>query len=432
MVKISLGLGTNFGKKLDYLRKAVEKISIKIGTVKKISSIYQSRALLPRGAISSWDRDYYNIALEILTNLEPLALLDQLQMIEIELGRNKNHLAWSPRVIDIDILTYGDTSFDHPDLKIPHKKLLIRRFALEPLLEINPNWHYPNIKIDLHQQLKKLPLINHVPFSINGTKIMGVINLSRNSFSSGKTINSDNDFENQVIAMVYSGAEIIDIGAESTKPGAKIKTDQEVWKLLSPYLQRLESLLKNYHFPLTVEVSIDTYHYLVLKQALQFSCVSVINDVYGNNLLKIINLIKNSTVKYIFMNHCSLAGKNYLPIKNSLDHILKHANSQKIMLIKHGLKKCQLIFDLGIGFGKYPFQTRELLSKIGFIKKYLKLPILVGHSRKNSVAPFLYNSSISNKDIACAIITHSLCQQGVDYVRVHNISINVIAKNLYL
>ena len=430
MAKIILGLGTNFGKKLDYLRQAVEKLSIKIGTVKKISSIYQSKPLLPKGAISSWDKDYYNIAIEMLTHLEPLALLDRLQMIEIELGRKKNHLVWSPRVIDIDILTYGHKSFDHPNLKIPHKELLIRRFALEPLLEINPSWHYPNINIDLHQQLKKLPLINRVPFSIKGTKIMGVINLSRDSFSSGKNITSNSNFENQIIAMVYSGAEIIDIGAESTKPGAKIKTHQEVWKLLSPYLQRLESLLKNYNFPLTVEVSIDTYHYLVLKQALQFSCVSVVNDVYGNNLMKIINLIKNSTVKYIFMHHSGLAGTNYLPIKNSLDHVLKYANSKKIMLIKHGLKQCQLIFDLGIGFGKYPFQARELFFKVGFIKKYLKLPILVGHSRKSTASPFLHNSSISNKDIACAVITHNLCQQGLDYMRVHNINTNVIAKNL--
>ena len=428
MARVILGLGANLGKKLDYLRQAIAEIGIAIGSVNKISSVYQSKALLPKGAPSSWDKDYYNIAIEVTTHLAPLPLLHQLQAIEIQLGREKDHPMWSPRVIDIDILAYDNLHFDHPDLMIPHKGLLLRRFALEPLLEILPTWCYPNINIDLHQQLQKLPPIDFVPFSIKGTKIMGVVNLSRDSFSSGETVTDVDDFEKKIIAMVHSGAEIIDIGAESTKPNAKAKTPEAVWQLLSPYSQKLEDLLRRHEFPLTVEVSIDTYHTLVVEQALQFNCVSMINDIYGNNVPDIVNLIKDTAIKYIFMHHCGKAGTDYLPIEDCVDHILAYASAQKEILLGYGLQENQLIFDLGIGFGKYPFQAKRLLSQISYIKQHLKLPLLVGHSRKNSVAPFLHGATVNDKDIACAIITRDLCQQGVDYVRVHNVNINAVAR----
>ena len=428
MANVILGLGANIGKKLDHLRQAVAHIGIEIGFVAAVSSVYQSKALLPKDAPSSWDRDYYNIAIEVNTELAPLSLLHQLKNIEITLGREKDRPIWSPRIIDIDILAYEDLKFEHPDLTIPHKGLLLRRFALAPLLEICPKWRYPGVNIDLYWQIKELPQIDFAPFSIDGTKVMGVINLSADSFSCGHTVTNIDDFEKKIITMVYSGAEIIDIGAESTKPNATTKAPQEVWQLLSPYLEKLDRLLKHHDFPLTVEVSIDTYHYSIVEQATQFKCVSMINDIYGSHALEITRVIRDSNIRYIFMHHCGKAGINYLPIDHCVENTLAYASAQKDVLMSHGLSENRLIFDLGIGFAKRPFQVQALLSHAGHIKQKLNLPLLVGHSRKNSVAPFLRNATIKDKDIACAIITRDLCKQGVDYIRVHNVKINAMAK----
>ena len=111
MQNIVLGIGSNVGQKVLNLNQAISLINQKIGLVKKVSPIYQTKALLPPNAPSSWDIDYYNLCALLQTHLRPEDLLIKIKSIEVALGRNSNHAFWSPREIDIDILCFENLFF---------------------------------------------------------------------------------------------------------------------------------------------------------------------------------------------------------------------------------------------------------------------------------------------------------------------------------
>jgi 2-amino-4-hydroxy-6-hydroxymethyldihydropteridine diphosphokinase len=129
-----LGLGSNIGDKRNYLTEAKYLIAAKAGVILKESSIYASP---PWGDV---DQDeFLNQVIEIETVHPPLQLLYVLQDIERQLGKKKIR-NWGPRIIDIDILFYGTFKVDEPGLKIPHPQWKNRRFVLEPLKEILPDF----------------------------------------------------------------------------------------------------------------------------------------------------------------------------------------------------------------------------------------------------------------------------------------------------
>lgn len=133
-----LGLGANLGERVKTLRRAIECIK-KIPAVKllRVSSFYETEPWGVEG-----QPNYINAAAKIFTELEPLALLDELQRIEADLGRVR-HEHWGARTIDIDIL-YG-AEISHERLTVPHKFLFDRDFALVPLKEI-----FPSLECKLH------------------------------------------------------------------------------------------------------------------------------------------------------------------------------------------------------------------------------------------------------------------------------------------
>lgn len=135
---IVLGLGSNIGDRLSFLRLAVRQLSPFI-THLQCSPVYESPALLPVGAPAEWDIAYYNMAVRGETKLTPTELLQAVKQAEQAIGRQvRGH--WGPREIDIDILVYGDTVMDTPELTLPHKGLLSRDFALVPLADIAPEF----------------------------------------------------------------------------------------------------------------------------------------------------------------------------------------------------------------------------------------------------------------------------------------------------
>ncbi|WP_119343788.1 dihydropteroate synthase [Facilibium subflavum] len=429
MADVILGLGSNLGRKLDHLSQAIELIKEHVGVVKHISSVYQTKALLPEGAPKEWDLDYYNIALQVKTHLTPLALLDALQEIEQKLGREKDHEFWSPRQIDIDILTFDHQAISHERLIVPHEGLLKRRFALAPLLEIVPNWQYPGQSIDLYKTLYQMPPIKLAPFGLSGSKIVGIVNLSLNSFSGDGQQPDLKTFQKQILSMIESGCQVIDIGAESTKPHVTPKTPEMVWHILKPYLKSLDQLFKEHTFPTRIDVSIDTYHIAVIENALQFACVTMINDVYGYDEAKIAALIGQTDVKYVFMHQLGKASGEYIPAdEDCLESICLYAKRKIQMLLELGVKKEQLIFDVGIGFGKHAFQVKKILENIALIKKHLNVPILIGHSRKRSASLYTCGEAVHQKDIITAMISRDLCKQKIDYIRVHDVSLALAAK----
>lgn len=128
-----IGVGTNMGDKEANIRQALEMISQTPGvSLNRTASIYKTEP------VGFEDQDWFlNTVVEITTELPPLALLEKLLAIESRMGRVRT-IHWGPRVIDLDIVLYGDMEIDTPQLTVPHPRMAERAFVLAPLAELKP------------------------------------------------------------------------------------------------------------------------------------------------------------------------------------------------------------------------------------------------------------------------------------------------------
>jgi 2-amino-4-hydroxy-6-hydroxymethyldihydropteridine diphosphokinase / dihydropteroate synthase len=138
---VILGLGSNTGDRLAHLSAAVRELSGLLSDM-RLSRVLEAEALLKPGAPESWNQPFLNMAVAGNTALSPQALFMQVKEIEQRIGRVARGV-WAPREIDIDILAMDGLVLETPDLTIPHRELLNRDFALLPLTELAPDWHYP-------------------------------------------------------------------------------------------------------------------------------------------------------------------------------------------------------------------------------------------------------------------------------------------------
>ena len=139
-----LGLGTNLGDRQENLARAVKGLNSGPGlTVLRTSNIYETA---PWGL--SGQPDFLNVVAEVATTLSPRQLLDRVKGLERELGRTAAP-RFGPRVIDVDILLFGDQTIDEPDLHIPHASLHLRAFALVPLAELTPESVHPLLGVTI-------------------------------------------------------------------------------------------------------------------------------------------------------------------------------------------------------------------------------------------------------------------------------------------
>ena len=129
-----IGIGSNVGDRVAFCRKAVDALRTTPGVeVEAISSLYETS---PIGGPPQ--RSFVNLAVRISTDLNPRGLLKACKRIEQVLGREPSDARWGPRVVDLDILTYGEDKIVESDLEIPHPRIRERRFVLVPLLEVDP------------------------------------------------------------------------------------------------------------------------------------------------------------------------------------------------------------------------------------------------------------------------------------------------------
>ncbi|MDN3579858.1 2-amino-4-hydroxy-6-hydroxymethyldihydropteridine diphosphokinase [Mucilaginibacter flavus] len=140
MINVFLLLGSNLGDRHAFMQQAIAHIETDIAPVLQVSAIYETQ---------SWGKkdapDYLNQVVLLQTDLPAQTILQKILAIELLLGRRREE-KWGSRTIDIDILFYGDDIIDEPDLKVPHPEMHKRRFTLEPLVELAPDFVHPLIK----------------------------------------------------------------------------------------------------------------------------------------------------------------------------------------------------------------------------------------------------------------------------------------------
>jgi 2-amino-4-hydroxy-6-hydroxymethyldihydropteridine diphosphokinase len=153
MIKVFLSLGTNLGSKLANLSTAITEIDENIGHINQQSGIYETEA---------WgfncEDSFLNQVVRVETSLEPLQLINHCLGIEKKMGRVRNKGGnYESRVIDIDILFYGEKIVSEENLQIPHPLLHKRRFILEPLNEIAPDLIHPLLGKPISKLLEECP-----------------------------------------------------------------------------------------------------------------------------------------------------------------------------------------------------------------------------------------------------------------------------------
>jgi 2-amino-4-hydroxy-6-hydroxymethyldihydropteridine diphosphokinase len=154
-----LSLGSNVGDREGNLRLACQRLDGNAIHLRRVSSIYETEP------VDFLEQDWFlNCVAEIETGLEPLALLERLQQVEDRLGRRRERPK-GPRTLDIDILLYGESTLVSERLRLPHPRMLQRRFVLEPLREIAPTLRFPLSQKsvdDLFQELQDASQVRRI------------------------------------------------------------------------------------------------------------------------------------------------------------------------------------------------------------------------------------------------------------------------------
>jgi 2-amino-4-hydroxy-6-hydroxymethyldihydropteridine diphosphokinase len=151
MEKVLIGFGSNLGDSVANCLAAIEQL----GSHSHIRVLARSSLYRTRPQVLTEQPWFINGVVLCETDLSPDELLDVLYQIESHFGRDRR-IRWGPRTLDLDLLSFGDHQVKLPSLTIPHPRLHERRFVLEPLLEIAPNWVHPTLKIPAFDLLNRI------------------------------------------------------------------------------------------------------------------------------------------------------------------------------------------------------------------------------------------------------------------------------------
>jgi dihydropteroate synthase len=256
--------------------------------------------------------------------------------------------------------------------------------------------------------------------------IMGVINITPDSFSDGGQFLDSNEAVKHALELIRDGANIIDLGGESTRPGAlRVKIDEEQARVLPV----IEALMQNAEFKASgAIISIDTMNAQTAALAVAAGA-KIVNDVSGGLAdEQMFAELKNLNCKFI-VSHW----RGFSETMDSLNNYTSVAKDVAEELIERvakaeaaGISRDRLIIDPGLGFAKDIAQNWHLVARLDELEK-LELPILVGASRKRFLAGALDPqdaAGVSNqrRDLATAVLTALLLQRKLWGVRVHNVA----------
>ncbi|WP_238900824.1 dihydropteroate synthase [Clostridium sp. YIM B02500] len=240
------------------------------------------------------------------------------------------------------------------------------------------------------------------------TYIMGILNFTPDSFSDGGKFNDIDVAVKHVKEMIDNGADIIDVGGESTRPGYEIVSEEEEISRVVPIIKAIK---ENFDIP----VSIDTYKAKVAEQAIEAGA-NLINDIWG---FKKDNDMAKVAAKYN-VPCCLMHNRDNTEYKNLMEDILNDLKECINIAKDAGVKDENIILDPGIGFGKTYEENLEAMNNLERIKE-LGYPILLGTSRKSMIGLALNLPVEERIEGTVATTVIGIMKDACDFVRVHDV-----------
>lgn len=248
---------------------------------------------------------------------------------------------------------------------------------------------------------------------LNTPKVMGILNVTPDSFYDGGKYNSDKEILNQTEKMLLEGATFIDVGAYSSRPNAAHILEENELKRLLPVIELLTKNFKD------ILISTDTFRANVAKKSIGCGAC-MINDISGGEMDKMMfKTVAELQVPYILM-HMKGTPQNMQnnPFYNNIIEEIFFYFSEKIEELR-GLKINDIILDVGFGFGKSINHNYEILKKLAFFTEF-NLPLLIGTSRKSMLYKLL-NEKPENMLNATSITNTIALLNGAKILRVHDV-----------
>ena len=249
--------------------------------------------------------------------------------------------------------------------------------------------------------------------NIDKSIVMGIINITPDSFYSGSRYESQDEILNRAAQMINEGATILDIGGQSTRPGStRLRDEEELERVLEP----ISSIRKE--FP-EIFISIDTFYSLVAKEAVRAGA-DIVKDISAGSLdEQLIETVAALKVPYVLM-HMKGNPQNMQEqthYEDVTENVYAFLKQKKVELLDAGIK--DLIVDPGFGFGKNISQNFELLKNLSIFKD-LESPILLGISRKSFIYKTLGISAADALNGTTVLNTIGL-SNGASILRVHDV-----------
>lgn len=455
--EVVIALGSNVGNRVDNFNEALQLMKKSGMNITRHGCLYETEPVYVT------DQPLFlNSAVRGITKLGPHELLRVLKKIEKDMGRTDG-IRYGPRPIDLDILFYGKFRVNSEILTIPHERIWERPFVMAPLMDVMgsamesdtvASWHsFSKLSGGLFESWEKLggesligknglkrvlPTGNVLWDWSLKTSMMGILNLTPDSFSDGGKFQSVEAAVSQVRLMILEGADIIDIGAQSTRPMASRLSAQEELDRLIPVL---DAVLKMPEVEGKL-LSVDTFHSEVASEAIGKGA-HIVNDVSAGQLdPNMLDVVAGLKVPYVAMH---MRG-NPSTMQNSenlqYDNVCEQVASELYLRVRDaelsGIPAWRIIIDPGIGFSKNTEHNLDILMGLPNIRmelagKSLALshaPMLIGPSRKRFLGDICARPAAAERDPATIAAVTAGVLGGANIVRAHNVKDNLDAVKL--
>jgi dihydropteroate synthase/2-amino-4-hydroxy-6-hydroxymethyldihydropteridine diphosphokinase len=413
MILIALGanLPSPEGAPRETLRRAVALLAARGLAISARSRLFLTEPI-PRSR-QPW---YVNQVIAVETQRPPGDILELLLAVEHQFGRERGERN-AARSLDLDLIAYEDVLLDTPDLVLPHPRMHERAFVLAPLADIAPEWRHPVSGKSVDELLagadrSGVRALRPTPL------LMGVVNVTPDSFSDGGRFDTTEAAISQAVSLMEAGADILDIGGESTRPDAEPVTAEEEQARVLPVVSAIaaEAAKRNRL------VSIDTRNAQTMILAIAAGA-TMINDVTALADPASRRVIAESGVPVILMH---MKGDPRTMQKNPVyDDVVADVCADlacaRDAAVAEGVPPDRIWLDPGLGFGKTLEHNLALLDATPRLKA-LGHPVLVGASRKSFIGRIDRDGPADQRIGGSVAAALSAAARGADGVRVHDLA----------